>query len=105
MEKVWKMELKTGKSYNNYSALLLFFCLGQILFNLSPVGIQCVKKKSFVPALMKVSIDHLLDNLELGEINYCFRKKSGKSLKFWTKKICTNPVTRRIKTLHILIKT
>ena len=99
------MEFKSGKSYNNnYSALLLFFCLGQILFNLSPVGIQCVKKKSFVPALMKVSIDHLLDNLELGEINYCFRKKSGKGLRFWIKKICTNPVTRRIKTLHILIK-
>ena len=97
------MELKSGKSYNNYSALLLFFCLGQILFNLAGRYSVC-QEKSFVPALMKVSIDHLLDNLELGKINYCFRKKSGKSLRFWIKKICTNPVTRRIKTLHILIK-
>ena len=98
------MEFKSGKSYNNnYSALLLFFCLGQILFNLAGRYSVC-QEKSFEPALMKVSIDHLLDNLELGKINYCFRKKSGKSLRFWIKKICTNPVTRRIKTLYILIK-
>ena len=99
------MKFKSGKSYiNNYSALLFFSCLGQILFNLAGKYSVC-QEKSFEPALMKVSIDHLLDNLELGKINYCFRKKSGKSLKFWIKKICTNPATCRIKTLHILIKT
>ena len=41
-------------------------------------------EKSVVPAFLKVSIDHLFDNLESGKKkNYCFGKKSGKSLGFW----------------------
>ena len=45
--------------------------------------------QSFVPALCKVSIDHLFDNLESGKINYfyyCF----GKSLDFWIPKYVWN---------------
>ena len=45
-----------------------------------------MKKKSFVAAFFKVSIDHLFDNLEPRERNYCFRKKSGKILDFFTQK-------------------
>ena len=42
-------------------------------------------EKSFVP-FFKVSIDHLFDDLELGKRNYCFEKRSGKSLEFWIQK-------------------
>ena len=43
-------------------------------------------KKSFVPAIFKVFIDHLFDNLACGKWNYCFGKKSGESLEFWIQK-------------------
>ena len=40
-------------------------------------------KNNFVPVFSKVSIDHLCDSLESGKKNdYCFGKKSGKSLEF-----------------------
>ena len=47
---------------------------------------MCQEKSCVQAALMKVSIDHLLDNLELGKIKYCFGKKSGKVLNFGSKK-------------------
>ena len=34
----------------------------------------------------KVSIDHLFGNLESRKRNYCYGKKSGKSLEFWIQK-------------------
>ena len=43
-------------------------------------------EESFFPSFLKVSIDHLFDNLESGKRNYCFGKKSGKILKFWIQK-------------------
>ena len=48
---------------------------------------MCQEKSCVQAALMKVSIDHLLDNLELGKINYCFGKKSGKVLNFGSKNL------------------
>ena len=35
-------------------------------------------KKDFVPTFSKVSIDHLVDNLESEKRNYCFAKKVWK---------------------------
>ena len=43
-------------------------------------------ENSFFPFFFKVSIDHLFDDLELGKRNYCFEKRSGKSLEFWIQK-------------------
>ena len=39
-----------------------------------------------VPAFFKVSIDHLFGNLESRKRNYCYGKKSEKSLEFWIQK-------------------
>ena len=33
-------------------------------------------EKSFVPALFKVSVDHLFDKRASGKRNYCFERKS-----------------------------
>ena len=40
-------------------------------------------EKGSVHAVFEVSIDHLFDDLESGKRNYCFGKKSGKSLEVW----------------------
>ena len=39
-------------------------------------------EKSFVPAFLMVSIDHLFLNLESAKRNNCFRKKNRKTLEF-----------------------
>ena len=62
-----------------------FFGFRQILFNLTHRSAEH-REKSFVPAFFKVSFDHVFDNLESGKRNYCFGKKSGKSLGFWIQK-------------------
>ena len=50
----------------------MYFC--QILFKILSARLQFIMKKSFVPTLFKVSVDHLFDNLESGKRNYCFGK-------------------------------
>ena len=63
----------------------VFICFGQILFNLAHL-FAAHHEKSFVPAVLKVSIDYILDNLGFGKRNYCFGKKFGKSLVSWIQK-------------------
>jgi len=65
LKKVWKMEIKSGKMAKK---VLSFFA--------STFAAVHHEEKlcSF--------IDHLFDNLESGERNYCCGKKSGKSLEF-----------------------
>ena len=85
LEKVWKMEITSGKmvksvefffeSYNECFTLNFFFRFGQILIDLA----RMFEKKSFVPAIFKVVIDHQFDNRECGKREYCFEK----SLEFW----------------------
>ena len=48
-------------------------------------------ENSFVPAFFKVT--DLLDNLESGKRNYCFGKKSGKSLEFISWYLCKGLTT------------
>ena len=95
LEKVWKMEIKSGKMVKSLEFFLMqlykwnLFCFGQILFNLALMfAVHC--EKNFVPAFFKkkwkVCLDHLFDNLESGKINYCFGKKCGKSLELWIQK-------------------
>ena len=43
-------------------------------------------EKRLVPSFCNVSIDHLFLKLESEKRNYCFGKKSGKSLEFWIQK-------------------
>ena len=64
---------------------MIFFRFGQILFNLARL-FATHHEKSFVPAFFTVSIDHLFDNLECEKRNYCFGKKSVKSLECWIQK-------------------
>ena len=40
-------------------------------------------EKGSVHAFLKVSFDHLFDDLKSGKRSYCFGKKSGKSLEVW----------------------
>ena len=84
LEKVWKMEIveiKYGK--------MVFSKLRRVLYNFFWFWSNLnrsrpyVCKKSFVPAIFMVFIDHLFDNLECGQREYCFGKKSWKSLEFW----------------------
>ena len=80
------MGIKSGKNDKKSSVFLsydkCFFGSGQILFNLTHMPAEH-HEKSVVPAFLKVSIDHLFDNLESGKKNYCFGKRSGKSLECW----------------------
>ena len=43
--------------------------------------------KSSVPAFLKVSIDHLFDNLESEKRNYCFEKSLEKVFNSGTKSL------------------
>ena len=47
-------------------------------YPISPVRLLCIVKKSFVPALFKVCIDHLFDKLESGKRNFFFWKNASK---------------------------
>ena len=90
LEKVWKMEIKFGKrskvvsfSFCNFKSEICFVLVRS--YSISTLCLQCIVKKiSFLHFFKKwkVCIDHLFDNLESGKINYCFGKKSGKSLEF-----------------------
>ena len=63
----------------------VFLCFRQISFNLDR-AFAVHRKESFVPALLKVYIDNLFDNLESGKKIIALEKKSGKSLEFWIQK-------------------
>ena len=54
----------------NFFFVFFFF---QILFNLART-FALHHEKSFVPALFRVSIDRLFDDLQSGKRNYCFGK-------------------------------
>ena len=64
------MGIKSGKNDKKSSVFLsydkCFFGSGQILFNLTHMPAEH-HEKSVVPAFLKVSIDHLFDNLESGK--------------------------------------
>ena len=62
-----------------------FFRFGQILFNLART-FQAHYEKSFL-RFLKVSIDHLIDNLESGKRNYCFGKSLENVWKFGNKNL------------------
>ena len=47
-------------------------------------SLQCIVRKLLAPTFFSVSVDLRLDNLESGKRNYCFGKKSGKFLEFWS---------------------
>ena len=65
----------------------LFFCVGQILFNLGCTFAMC-HQKSFVPAFCKVSIDHLqLYLIMSGDLNDCFGNHLEKVLNFGSKNL------------------
>ena len=73
-----------------------------MLFNLAHT-FAAHHEKSPVPVIFKVSFDHLFDNLESGEINSYFGKKSGKSLEFWIQKPCImyDPYNKLAKSVTI----
>ena len=73
----------------------VFFHFGQILFYLTTT-FAVHREKRFVPALFKVCLYHLFDNLESGKRIYCFRKKFG-SLEFWIRKSVQTLITLGLK--------
>ena len=84
LEKVWKMEIKCGKIVKS---LELFFLqsykkcfISEVFFILVNRTFAPHLERSFVPAFF---IDHLFDNLESGERNYLFGKKSRKILEIY----------------------
>ena len=67
-----------------------FFGFGQILFNLTHMSAEH-HEKTIVPAFLKVSIDHLFDNLESGKKELLFWQKVWKKSWILDRNICTNP--------------
>ena len=58
-------------------------------YSISPVCLQPIMKIAlFLRFLRSLLITDLLDNLESGKRNYCFGKKSGKSLEFISWYLC-----------------
>ena len=78
--KSWECFLKVTRE--------IFFCAGQILFNLICTFVAHHGNAFFFFHFIKVSIYHLfdIDNLEYGKINYCFGKSVEKGLEFWIQK-------------------
>ena len=93
LEKVWKIEIKSGKMVKTFflklqqvSALQVkfFSCwLNHIQSRLYVCSASLIKLCSC--SFFKVSIAHLFDNWESGKRSYCW-KKSGKNLEFWIQK-------------------
>jgi len=74
-----------SQSYKYFINVFLRFC--QISFNLAR-AFAVHRKETFVPALLKVYIDNLFDNLESGKRNYYFEKNSlEKVLNFGSKNL------------------
>ena len=86
------MEINSGKMVKSLEVFLVkkrtkcfrseFFSFWQNLLQISPLCLERIIKK----ALFLCCLRSLYDNLESGKRSYCFRKKSGKSLEFWTQK-------------------
>ena len=62
------------------------FRFGQILFNLD-CTFAALHERSFVPAFLKVSIDHLFDNLSLEKEIIVLEKSMEKVLNFESKNL------------------
>ena len=78
------MEIKSVKMVKSSNKCFFFrFC--QTLFNLAHMSAVHHEKGS-VHAFFKVSFDRLFDDLVSRKRNYCFGKKSGKSLEVWIQK-------------------
>ena len=97
LEKVWKrwslekviksLEFFFFKSTTNASWVNFFFVFFFFFksYSTSSVCLQRTTKKTLF-LRFKSSVEHLFDNLESGERNYCFGKRSGKSFEFWIEK-------------------
>ena len=88
MKKVWKMEMKSGKIVESLECFSFFsFWWNLIQFLWYVCSLSSVMKKAFLflRFLRSLLINDLFDNFESGKRNYCFVKKSGKSLEyiFW----------------------
>ena len=94
LEKVLKMEMKSEKMVKRRVFFWrqhvneIFFVLVKS-YSISSIHLQHVMKKALF-LHFKVYVDHLFDNLKSGKRNYCFGKKSRKSLVI-DPKICMNP--------------
>ena len=88
------MGIKSGKNDKKSSVFLsydkCFFGSGQILFNLTHMPAEH-HEKSVVPAFLKVSIDHLFDNLESGKKKLLFWEKVWKKSWILDRDIFINP--------------
>ena len=91
-DKVWKNSRKSLIFFSKLQQLVLykwFFFVLVKSYSISPVCLQpiMVMKKAFLflRFLRCLLINDLFDNFESGKRNYCFVKKSGKSLEyiFW----------------------
>ena len=98
LEKVWKMEIKSGK--------MLFAKLQQVLYILQvkflSFWLNLIQSRLYVCSaswneklcscgfFFKVYIDHLFDNLESGKRNHCFGKTVWKNSWILKPKNCTN---------------
>ena len=76
LEKVWKIEIKSGK--NGKKPWVFFSKLQQVLkwfffFVLVKPYVCSAPRRKLCSAFLKVSIDHLFDNREYGK-NYCLEK-------------------------------
>ena len=101
LEKVWKMEIKSGKMVKS---LEFFFSKQQqiykwffVLFWSNLIQSQLYDERSFIPAFLKVPIDHLVWKKKL-----LFWKKGWK--KFWIldQKICMNPEQKKLMYYSLL---
>ena len=101
LKKVSKMEMKSEKIvkkilsffFSKLQQIVLYewnvFRFGQILFNFARMFAAYHEKKTlFLRFLRSLLITNLFDNLESGKRNYCFGKKSGKSLEFISWYLC-----------------
>ena len=86
LEKVWKMEIKSGKMVKSVF-FFVYSKLQQVLIR-SEMFSVLVKYYSILPVrfLCLYWSPKVSDNLESGKRNYCFGEKSGKSLEFWIQK-------------------
>ena len=98
LEKVWKMEIKSGKMLFFQATASALHFISEIFvvlvksYSISPVRLQRIMKWKalFLRFFFKVYIDHLFDNLESGKRSHCFEITVWKNSWILKPKNCTN---------------
>ena len=104
LEKVWKIEIKSGEKLQQLLYKWNFFLLVKS-YSILPVRLQRIIDKALFLLFFLRSLAHLFDKWESGKRSYCFGKSLEKILNFGSKNMCKPCKERLSYKCHYLMLT